>query len=57
MTYLRPSDYVAAALPALSASWVSSFNEIAGLCGTLLGMAYIVWKWRYEFKNRHGSKK
>jgi hypothetical protein len=56
MTYLRPSDYLAASLPALSASWVSSFNEIAGLCGTLLGMAYIVWKWRYEYKNRNGIK-
>lgn len=56
MNFLRPSDYVAAALPALSASWVSSFNEIAGLCGTLLGISYLVWKWRYELKNRDGGK-
>lgn len=49
---MKPSDYIAAAIPPISAVSVASVNEVAGLIGTLLGIFYIAWKWQNEVKKK-----
>ena len=49
MSHLKPSDLVAASAPTISATIISPISEIAGLCGTLVGMGYLLWKWRTEY--------
>jgi len=49
MSHLKPADIIAATAPTLSATIIAPISEIAGLCGTLVGMGYLIWKWRTEF--------
>ena len=50
MNHLKPADVIAATLPTVSATVVAQANELAGLAGTLLGIAYLLWRWRREAK-------
>jgi hypothetical protein len=46
---LRPHDYFAAALPPIAALTLSEINAVVGIAGGLLGIAYLLWKWRKEW--------
>lgn len=37
-----------AATPAAAMVSLSQVNQIAGLVGTLLGIAFLLWRWRRE---------
>ena len=37
-----------AATPAAAMISMSQINEVAGLVGTLLGIAFLLWRWRRE---------
>ena len=37
-----------AATPAAAMISLSQVNEVAGLVGTLLGIAFLLWRWRRE---------
>jgi hypothetical protein len=37
-----------AATPAAAMISLSQINEVAGLVGTLLGIAFLLWRWRRE---------
>jgi hypothetical protein len=48
MTHLKPADIIAAAVPTVSATVVAQANQIIGMIGSLLGIAYLLWRWRRE---------
>lgn len=48
MNHLKPADIVAAAVPTVSATVVAQANQIVGMIGSLLGIAYLLWRWRRE---------
>ena len=39
-----------AATPAAAMISLSQVNEVAGLVGSLLGIAFLLWRWRREAK-------
>jgi hypothetical protein len=40
-----------AATPAAAMISLSQINEIAALVGTLLGIAFLLWRWRRQWKS------
>ncbi len=48
MTHLKPADIIAAAVPTVSATVVAQANQIVRMIGSLLGIAYLLWRWRRE---------
>jgi hypothetical protein len=48
MSHLKPADIIAAAVPTVSATLIAQANQIFGLIGSLLGIAYLLWRWRRE---------
>lgn len=49
---VTPRDIVAAAAPATATLTLSTVNEVLGLCSGLLGIAFLLWKWRRELTER-----
>ena len=45
---LKPGDIIAAAAPTVSATLVAQANQIVGIIGSLLGIMYLLWRWRRE---------
>jgi hypothetical protein len=39
-----------AATPAAAMISLSQVNEVAGLVGTLLGIAFLLWRWHKQWK-------
>ena len=48
MNSLNPADFLAASLPTVSATVVAQANQWVGLIGSLLGIVYLLWRWRRE---------
>jgi hypothetical protein len=42
-----------AATPAAAMISLSQINEVAGLVGTLLGIAFLLWRWHKQWKAGH----
>jgi|GEM_PF-1182546 len=49
MNNLKLTDFLAASLPTVSATVVAQANEWAGLIGSLIGILYLLWRWRREY--------
>ena len=47
---LHAKDYIVAGTPVAASITHSQVNQVAALVGTLLGIAYLLWKWRREAK-------
>jgi hypothetical protein len=45
---VTPRDMVAAAAPATATLTLSTINEVLGLFSGVLGIAFLLWKWRRE---------
>lgn len=50
---MKASDFVIASTPTVTATVVSQINEIAGLCGTVLGIVFLLWRWNKEAKENN----
>ena len=48
MNTLKPSDVLAATAPAVSATVLGQINDMIGIVGSLLGIVYLLWRWRRE---------
>jgi uncharacterized membrane protein len=42
-----------AATPAAAMISLSQINEVAALIGTLLGIAFLLWRWRRQWKSEN----
>jgi ABC-type enterobactin transport system permease subunit len=51
MNHLKPGDILAAAAPTVSATLVAQANQIVGMIGSLLGIVYLLWRWRKEARD------
>ena len=45
---LHPRDILVAGTPAVASITLSQVNQIAGLIASILGILYLLWKWRRE---------
>ncbi len=48
LTMLHPRDILVAGTPAVASITLSQVNQIAGLIASILGILYLLWKWRRE---------
>lgn len=48
---LKPSDVIAAAMPATAGLTLSHVNTVLTTVSILLGIGYLIWKWRKEANN------
>lgn len=48
---MKPSDLATATLPPVLAVTLGQIHTIIGIIGGLLGIAYLLWKWRKEAKS------
>ena len=53
MNPIQAKDLATAATPVVAWTSLSQVNEIAGLVATLLGIAYLLWRWRRQWKDGH----
>ena len=53
MNPIQAKDLATAATPAAAMLSLSQINEVAGLVGTLLGIAFLLWRWRRQWKDEH----
>ena len=47
---LQAKDYIVAGTPVAASITLSQVNQVAALVGTILGIAYLLWKWWREAK-------
>ena len=47
---LHAKDYIVAGTPVMASVTLGQVNQVAALVGTLLGIAYLLWKWWREAK-------
>jgi hypothetical protein len=45
---ITPKDLVAASSPVVASLTLTQLNQLTGLVGGVLGIAYLLWKWRKE---------
>ena len=50
MTSDHTKAILTAATPAAAMVSLSQVNEVAALVGTLLGIAFLLWRWRKQWK-------
>jgi hypothetical protein len=53
MNMIQAKDLATAATPVVAWTSLSQINEIAGLVATLLGIAYLLWRWRRQWNDEH----
>lgn len=53
MNMIQAKDLATAATPVVVWTSLSQINEIAGLVATLLGIAYLLWRWRRQWNDEH----
>ena len=46
----KPSDVIAATVPLLGTVTLGQINDLVGIAGGMLGMAYLIWRWRRDAK-------
>lgn len=46
-------DFATATIPTVAMVSIARINEIAGLFATLLGIAYLIWRWRRQWKSAY----
>jgi hypothetical protein len=45
---LHPRDIFVAGTPAVASITLSQVNQVAGLIASILGILYLLWKWKKE---------
>lgn len=45
---LHPRDILIAGTPAVASITLSQVNQVVGLVASVLGICYLLWKWRRE---------
>jgi len=50
---LKTGDYIAASIPLMANLTLGDWNALLGVIGTLLGIAYLLWRWRREAQNKN----
>lgn len=53
MNFPNAKDLVTATVPTVAMLSIAQINEIAGLIATLLGIAYLLWRWRRQWNDEH----
>lgn len=53
MNSVNAKDFVTASIPTVAMLSIAQINEIAGLVATLLGIAYLLWRWRRQWNDGH----
>lgn len=51
MNSINAKDFVTASVPTVAMLSIAKINEIAGLIATLLGIAYLLWRWRRQWND------
>jgi len=51
MNSINAKDFVTASIPTVAMLSIAQINEIAGLIATLLGIAYLLWRWRRQWND------
>ena len=46
----NPKDLLTAATPVVAMVSLSQINEVVALVGSLLGIAFLLWRWRLLYK-------
>ena len=47
-----PKDVLTAATPTIAMISLGQINEIAALIGSILGIAFLIWRWRREARGK-----
>jgi hypothetical protein len=47
-----PKDVLTAATPTIAMVSLGQINEIAALSGSVLGIAFLIWRWRREIAKK-----
>ena len=45
---LSAKDLLVASVPTVTSTALGAVNQVVGIIGGLLGVAYLIWKWRKE---------
>ena len=49
----KPSDVIAATIPVLSTVTLGQINDLVGIAGGMIGMAYLIWRWHRDAKQNN----
>ena len=47
---MKPADFIAATIPAASATILGQINDLIGIVAGLIGIVYLLWRWCREAK-------
>ena len=47
---MKPADFIAATAPAVSATILGQINDLIGIIAGVLGIVYLLGRWRREAK-------
>ena len=56
MSLPTTKDLLTASAPTVAMLSIAQINEIAGLTATLLGIAYLLWRWHRQWTDSKGQK-
>jgi hypothetical protein len=51
MNFPNAKDILSATAPTVAMVSIAQINEIAGLTATLLGIAYLLWRWNRQWND------